>query len=168
MTTVTRTLVLMRHAKSAYPDNVADHDRPLATRGIREAGLAGEWIHANLAPIQHVLCSSAVRTRETLRLTKVAAPVDYLEKLYGATPGTMISQINTIPDSVTTLLVVNHEPTVSEVALGLADPNTSDRTAARQISMKFPTSGIAVLQVPGSWAELELAGAQLVTFHVPR
>jgi phosphohistidine phosphatase len=34
--------------------------------------------------------------------------------------------------------------------------------------MKFPTSAIAVLKVPGSWAQLELAGAQLAAFHIPR
>ncbi len=34
--------------------------------------------------------------------------------------------------------------------------------------MKFPTSGIAVLRVPVSWSALELSGAGLVSFHVPR
>jgi phosphohistidine phosphatase len=34
--------------------------------------------------------------------------------------------------------------------------------------MKFPTSGIAVLQVPGNWSALELNGAELASFHVPR
>ncbi|HUB57091.1 MAG TPA: histidine phosphatase family protein, partial [Mycobacterium sp.] len=41
MSDQTRTLVLLRHAKSAYPNGVPDHDRPLAPRGRREAGLAG-------------------------------------------------------------------------------------------------------------------------------
>ena len=54
-----RTLVLLRHAKSAYPDGVADHDRPLAPRGKREAGLAGDWLRANLPTIDAVLCSTA-------------------------------------------------------------------------------------------------------------
>src|SRR5690349_18486929 len=53
-----RTLLLMRHAKSGYPDGVADHDRPLAARGIREAGLAGDWIRANFAEVDAVLCST--------------------------------------------------------------------------------------------------------------
>jgi phosphohistidine phosphatase len=34
--------------------------------------------------------------------------------------------------------------------------------------MKFPTSGIAVLRVPGIWSALELNGAELASFHVPR
>jgi len=163
-----RTLVLMRHAKSSYPDGVPDHARPLAPRGQREAGLAGAWLLDQVAPIERVLCSSATRTRQTLGLTNVAAPVDFLDRLYGATPGTLISEVNGVDDAVGTLLVVGHEPTVSQVALGLADPNGSNRTAVGAISMKFPTSGIAVLHVAGGWADLQLGGATLVSFHVPR
>ena len=51
-----RTLLLMRHAKSDYPAGVIDHDRPLARRGIREAGLAGGWLRAHMPPIDGVLC----------------------------------------------------------------------------------------------------------------
>lgn len=162
-----RTLVLMRHAKSDYPAGVPDHDRPLAGRGIREAGLAGDWLRANLAGIDAVLCSSATRTRQTLGRTGIDAPVSYLEALYCASPGEMIGEINKADDGVGTLLVVSHEPTVSEVTLGLAGPG-SDRDAAQRVAMKFPTSGIAVLEVPGNWADLELHGAQLQSFHVPR
>ncbi len=162
-----RTLVLMRHAKSDYPGGVADHDRPLAERGVREAGLAGDWLRANAPQIDAVLCSSAVRTRQTLERTGVPAPVSYLDRLYGASPGDVIDEITKIGEDVATLLVVGHEPTTSHLALGLAGPG-SDRGAAEQLARKYPTSAIAVLQVPGPWAGLQLSGAQLVTFHVPR
>ncbi|WP_328363231.1 histidine phosphatase family protein [Mycobacterium sp. NBC_00419] len=158
----------MRHAKSDYPTGVVDHQRPLAPRGIREAGLAGDWLRGNVPSIERVLCSSATRTRQTLDRTGIIAPVEYSDRLYGATPGTMIEEINGVPDEVNALLVVGHEPTVSQVALGLADPQESDHDAAAQISMKFPTSGIAVLRVPVSWSALELSGAGLIAFHVPR
>jgi len=163
-----RTLVLMRHAKSDYPDGVADHDRPLAARGMREAALAGDWLRDAVPAIDAVLCSTAVRTRPTLDRTGIAAPVTYLEQLYGATPGTMLGEINQIGDDVQTLLVVNHEPTVSQMALGLADQQGSDPEALGRIERKFPTSGIAVLRVPGDWSALEINGAELLSFHVPR
>jgi phosphohistidine phosphatase len=57
---------------------------------------------------------------------------------------------------------------VSQVALGLAGRPGSDPEALSRIEMKFPTSGIAVLRVPGAWSALELNGAELVSFHVPR
>ena len=162
-----RTLVLMRHAKSDYPGGVADHDRPLAPRGIREGALAGDWLRAHLPAIDAVLCSSATRTRQTLARTGLEAPAVFSDRLYGASPGEMIAEINGVDDAVGTLLVVGHEPTVSQVALGLAGPD-SDRGAAERIAAKFPTSGIAVLRVPGPWAGLALRSAELATFHVAR
>lgn len=162
-----RTLLLMRHAKSDYPPGVADHDRPLAPRGIREAGLAGDWLRANVPAIDAVLCSTATRTRQTLANTRIGAPVRYSDRLYGATPGTMIEEINTVGEEVETLLVVGHEPTMSAVALGLAGSGT-DTAAAERISVKFPTSAIAVLTVTSGWGDLELGNAQLTGFEVPR
>nr|WP_230981389.1 histidine phosphatase family protein [Mycobacterium malmoense] len=162
-----RTLLLMRHAKSAYPPGVADHDRPLAPRGIKEAGLAGDWLRANAPTIDAVLCSTATRARETLAKTGIDAPVRYVERLYDTTPGIMIEEINKVPDDVTTLLVVGHEPTTSALALTLADEDT-DTAVAERISAKFPTSAIAILAVPGAWADLEPGQAALVGLQVPR
>ena len=163
-----RTLVLMRHAKSAYPTGVADHDRPLAPRGSREAGLGGDWLRNNVPAIDAVLCSTATRARETLARTGIDAPVQYVAQLYGATPGIVIGEINKADDDVTTLLVVGHEPTTSSLALLLADTDSSNTTAVASISEKYPTSGVAVLRFGGRWAELERGGATLVEFHVPR
>ena len=163
-----RTLVLLRHAKSAYPAGVADHDRPLAPRGKRQARLAGDWLRAHLPTVDAVLCSTATRTRETLARSSIDAPVRYDDQLYDASPGMVIEQINGVGQDVSVLLVVGHEPTMTQLALGLADPFTTNAGAAESISAKFPTSAIAVLQLNGNWADLELGSAQLADFHVPR
>jgi len=163
-----RTLLLLRHAKSDYPTGVADHDRPLAPRGEREAALVGDWLRANAPAVDAVLCSTAIRTRETLARTGVDAPVDYLDRLYDATPGAVIEEINRVGADVETLLVIGHEPTMSSLALGLASAEDSNNTAAERISTKFPTSAIAVLRTSEPWDQLTLSGAALVGFHVPR
>ena len=163
-----RTLLLLRHAKSDYPAGVADHERPLAARGEREAALAGDWLRAHIPAVDAVLCSTATRTRETLARTRIEAPVSYVDRLYDATPGAVIREINGIDRDVETLLVIGHEPAMSSVALGLATPEGSNKTAAEHISTKFPTSAIAVLRTAEPWDQLTLSGAALVTFHVPR
>jgi phosphohistidine phosphatase len=163
-----RTLMLLRHAKSDYPAGVADHDRPLAPRGVREARLAGDWLRAHAPAVDAVLCSTATRTRETLARTRIEAPVNYVDRLYDATPGAVIEEINGVGADVETLLVIGHEPAMSAVALGLAAPDGSNTTAAESISTKFPTSAIAVLRTSEPWDQLTLSGAALVTFHVPR
>jgi phosphohistidine phosphatase len=163
-----RTLMLLRHAKSDYPAGVADHERPLAARGEREAALAGDWLRAHTPAVDAVLCSTATRTRETLARTRIEAPVSYVDRLYDATPGAVIREINGVDPEVETLLVIGHEPAMSSVALGLATPDGSNTTAAEHISTKFPTSAIAVLRTAEPWDQLTLSSAALVTFHVPR
>ena len=162
------TLVLLRHAKSAYPVGVADHDRPLAPRGQREAGLAGNWLRTNLPAIDAVLCSTATRARETLAHSGIDAPVRYVDRLYDATAGTVINEIAGVSDGVAVLLVVAHEPTMTQVALGLTSPDNANPDATDRISTKFPTSAMAVLRVGRSWSDLELGSAELADFHVPR
>jgi phosphohistidine phosphatase len=161
------TLLLMRHAKSDYPDGVDDHDRPLAPRGIRQAGLAGDWLRANVPTIDAVLCSTATRARQTLANTRIDAPVRYSERLYGATPGTTIDEISETADAIATLLVIGHEPTMSALALILAD-NDTETVVVERISAKFPTSAIAVLAVPCAWKGLEPRRAALTGFEIPR
>ncbi len=162
-----RTLLLLRHAKSDYPGGVADHDRPLATRGIREAALAGDWLRSAAPAIDAVLCSTATRTRQTLERTGIDAPVRFVDRIYDATPSIVLDEINTVDDDVRTLLVIGHEPVMSGLALGLAD-DSSDADVVAEIGAKFPTAAVALLQVSMPWRELELGGAQLAQFHVPR
>ncbi|MEV0948111.1 histidine phosphatase family protein [Rhodococcus sp. NPDC049939] len=161
-----RTLILMRHGKSGYPTGAADHERPLTSRGWREAGLAGEWLRSTHPPIDTVLCSTARRTRETLEATRIDAPTRFADELYGADPERVLEQIVQIEPAVRTLLVVGHAPGMPLAALDLTDD--FDGEAARLIREKFPTSALAVLAVPCGWDELTSRAASLTTFHVPR
>jgi phosphohistidine phosphatase len=100
--------------------------------------------------------------------TAIDAPVRYVDRLYEAVPGTVIDEITRVGDDVGVLLVVAHEPTMTQVALGLAGANSSNAAAAERISTKFPTSAMAVLRLTHHWKDLELGSAGLVDFHVPR
>jgi phosphohistidine phosphatase len=170
VSTTERTLLLLRHAKSDYPDGVADHERPLAKRGEREAGLAGDWLRANAPTVDAVLCSTATRTRQTLARTGIEAPTQFVDRLYDSTPGITLDVIGGVDElfgtDVRTLLVVGHEPTTSQLALGLA--GDGDETAIEQMMLKYPTSAIAVLGTDRPWQQLELRSATLIAFHVPR
>ncbi|WP_297628765.1 SixA phosphatase family protein [Nocardia sp.] len=161
-----RTLILMRHGKSGYPDGVADHERPLAPRGLREAGLAGDWLRATQPPIDAVLCSTATRTRETLAATGVTAPVSFEESMYEATPHSLIQLAQLADDGVQTLLMVGHSPGMPWTAWELAANRDSD--AAAELSAKFPTSALAILEFDRPWAAVDPGTGELVRFHVPR
>ena len=65
MSTTVRTLLVLRHSKSAYPEGVADIDRPLAPRGVRDAVALGGWLRDQGLVPDLVVCSVAERTRQT-------------------------------------------------------------------------------------------------------
>lgn len=162
-----RWLVLLRHAKSAYPEGVDDHERPLAPRGRREAALAGAWLAAIRPPIDAVVCSDARRALDTLRRTGIAAPPRLDGRLYGASAGQIIALLTELPASTRTVLVVAHAPGLPQAAAALAGPD-SDPAAVAALRGGFPTAAIALLAVPGAWSALSPGTCRLVTVHVPR
>jgi phosphohistidine phosphatase len=161
-----RTLILMRHGKSSYPPGVADHDRPLAPRGRREAALAGDWLRATQPAVDAVRCSTSVRTRETLAATGIGAPVLFEPSIYEATPHTLIDLIQLTDDEVETLLLVGHAPGMPWTAWELAA--NRDSGPAAELSRKFPTSALAVLEFDRPWASADPGTGELIRFHVPR
>ncbi|RDI66517.1 SixA phosphatase family protein [Nocardia pseudobrasiliensis] len=161
-----RTLILMRHGKSGYPPGVADHERPLAPRGQREAGLAGEWLRRTQPPIDAVRCSTATRTRETLAATGITAPVEFEPSIYEASPRSLIELVQLTDDAIDTLLVIGHAPGMPWTAWELAA--NRDSAAAADLSRKFPTSALAVLEFDRPWADADTGTGELVRFHVPR
>lgn len=164
---MTRRLVLMRHAKSDYPGGVLDHDRPLSSRGRREGALAGDHLRGLPAPIDDILCSTAVRTRQTLDRTGIEAPTRFSADLYEAAPEDILERIRETEEGARTLLVIGHAPGIPSLALDLAGPG-SDEAALQEIGWKFPTSALVVFEVPGAWADLGESTATLVEFTVPR
>lgn len=162
-----RTLILLRHGKSDYPAGVADHDRPLAPRGESEAALAGRLIDDTFGPVDAVLCSTALRTRETLSYSGIQAPTTYAPEIYDASAGEILAQVSTVPSEVSVLLVVGHSPGMPGLALTLADDN-SDGTVYSAVQSRFPTSAFAVLRVRGPWDTLSTAGAELSDFVIAR
>ncbi len=139
--------------------------RTLSPNGRRQAALVGSLMaDAGLVP-DVVLCSSAVRTRQTYELlaTSLSAPsqVVYSEELYGAGLSGTLAVISTVPASAGTVLVVGHEPVMSGVASVLAGPE-SDPAALARVRVGVPTGAFSVLEVFSSWSGLTRASAVLV------
>ena len=167
---VTRRLVLVRHAKSARPVGVPDHERTLSGRGRRDAQAAGRWMAAEGPRPDLALCSTAIRARQTWELVShplPPVPTRYSDELYGADADELLGLVAAVPASVRVLVVVGHEPTASMTALRLAG-RRSDRRALEALAEKFPTTGIAVLRFDGDWGALPGGRAALETFTVPR
>lgn len=161
-------LYLLRHAKSSWDDpTLADRQRPLAPRGRRDAKLIAKHLRRAGREPELVLCSSAVRTRETLELVRPAfagATVTIEDELYGASSDELLARIRLVPDVVSSVMLIGHNPGLQELAQALASAGDElDRLEA-----KFPTAALATLAVPTGWGELTPADATLTAYVVPK
>jgi phosphohistidine phosphatase len=164
--------MLLRHAKSAWPEGMLDHARPLGPRGLAEAPLAGQWLAEEGLVPDIALVSSAVRTRETWDLVAAELdadiPVRVADSLYDAAVWDVVVLLRTLPPDVATAIVVGHNPGMERVAMLLDDGSGPAADRAR-MAAKFPTSGIAVLTLTvDDWRSLDAQSGRLETFHVPR
>ena len=164
-----KTLHLLRHAKSSWDDEaLADHERPLAPRGRRDAKAIAEHLKRTLASgPELVLCSSAVRTRQTLELVApgLGEPrIEYDEAIYGASAGGLMARLRAVPDGVESVLVIGHNPGLQDLALELA----STGAQLPRLAAKFPTCAVATLAVAGPWSALEDGDAELTAYVIPK
>lgn len=158
---MTCTLILLRHAKSAWPEGIPDAQRPLAGRGRRDAPAVGRWLRTQVARIDLVLCSPAVRAVQTWDLA--AAQLDAIprvrqdERLYGASAGELLRITQELPHTASTVVLVGHNPDLEDFLELL--------TGTVEI---LKTSTIAVTTAPAPWAEANARSWTLETLATPR
>lgn len=168
----TRTLVVLRHAKAEPHHGGEDRLRPLAVQGRTQASRLGRCLNDERLVPETVLCSTALRTRQTWDLARQgmrdAEPeVDFRDALYLASPAEMLSDVRGIDSRVRTLLVVAHEPGVSALAAMLAD-KSSDRSALAQVRAGVPTATYSVLESSEPWADWGKGTARLTGVFRPQ
>jgi phosphohistidine phosphatase len=164
------TLYLLRHAKSSWSDpSLSDRERPLAPRGRRDAKRVAEHLARLGTEPELVLCSTAVRTRETLdrvqRVFGVAVTMQLEDELYGASAGELLERLRSVADDVASVMLIGHNPGLEDLALALA----SSGSELARLEAKFPTAALATLEVPtATWRELSAGDAVLAAYVVPR
>ena len=165
-------LMILRHADAEFREGVTDHERSLSTRGHADAPLVGRWMLEHDAVPDFILVSTALRTRQTCtwvcKELGDKAPTPKLEDdLYAARPAEMLSLINHVPATVTSLLVIAHNPGVQELAMRLASVRSSER-AVMDLATDYPSAGLTVMTYDGGWGELDGRDADVTDFVVRR
>ncbi|MBE3637394.1 SixA phosphatase family protein [Mangrovicoccus algicola] len=158
-------LILIRHAKSDWShDSLDDHARPLNARGRAAAPLIGRDLAARGLVPDQVLCSSALRTRQTWEAiaAELAGPAeaDIRPALYHAQPEAMMDLLRRATGQV--VAMIGHNPGIGALAHQIL--------AARPAHAKFatyPTGATLIAQID-DWAGLRNGGAKLSDFLVPR
>lgn len=162
-------LVIVRHAKSSWDDAaLADHDRSLAPRGRRALERLRRHLEELAPPPALVLCSSALRTIETLEGIRPAlgddAEIEVDRSLYGTDAEALLRRLRRVEDTVPCVVLVGHNPGCEDLTELLADL----RSSVEQLPEKFPTAAVASLSFTGPWSDLRPSGASLDDFWTPR
>ena len=114
-----KTLLLMRHAKSSWDyDELDDFSRPLNARGYRDATRMGNWLLKNSLLPDVIISSSAIRAASTAALvanrSDIQPKILLTQQLYDCTTEGFFKVIEGVSDTVSTALVVSHNPTLEE------------------------------------------------------
>lgn len=159
-------LHLLRHGKSSWPDGpTADIDRPLNPRGERASVLMGSYIEQEGLEIDLVVCSPALRTRQTLERLRRFLPdhvqVEIVETVYEAPVEALLETVRALSDGKHSVLVVGHNPGLEDLAVLLAGEQAD--------VAGFPTGGLATLEFDlAGWRDVGPGRGRLVRLVAPK
>ncbi|WP_459209627.1 SixA phosphatase family protein [Aquimarina rhabdastrellae] len=151
-------LYLIRHAKSSWKFDVIDHERPLSSRGINDAGLIAKELHKYIKQVDQIWCSDAKRTQETAALIfedfKIDKTIFELKhNLYDFQGKQVLDEIHNCPDEITHLMVFGHNHAFTSIANMYGD----------QLLDNVPTTGVVGIRFEqDSWKNIN-AGHTLFT-----
>ena len=149
-------LHLLRHAKARRDDAGEDRERRLSRSGRDDARLVSESLPAALGTVDLVLCSSALRTRETAELALAGfAPrprILFEDGLYLVGPAALLKRLITLDETAGAVMVVGHNPGLHELAIALAAPDSPYFRALA--AGKFPTTARASFTIDAPWSAI--------------
>jgi phosphohistidine phosphatase len=159
-----KTLWILRHAKSEWDEpGVADHDRPLNSRGKREAPRVGQHLRAEGWVPDLIISSTAKRARKTAKLVSETSGYEgevlLKDTLYLAGPEDYLEVLHAAPETCQSVMVVGHNPGLEELVEALTGEAET-----------LPTAALAQIELPITrWQDLdeEIEG-KLVSLWRPR
>ena len=168
-----RTLLLLRHAKSSWEDPLLDDfDRPLAPRGQEAAPVMAAYLKSKGLRPDLVLCSPAVRARQTWTLVAQhlggSIAMKALQGLYLGAPSRLLDALHRAPEAASCVMLVGHNPGMEHLALALAGPASKSKAMAK-LQTKFPTAALAeIVFDSASWRDVGQGAGRLKRLVWPR
>ena len=157
-------IYILRHAKSSWDNsNLSDFDRPLADRGISDAKKMSNFLKDMNIKIDRVLCSNAIRAKETFDLTADGFNFEidkatYLDKLYFGDTTTIIQDLKEMDESLNNILIVGHNPTLHYLVEILTNESIN----------RFTTCNLATISHDGEWVSLNSQQCSLKSLIRPK
>lgn len=161
-----KTLVLIRHAKSSWAEPLqADYDRPLNERGRTDAPAMGERLKKLGVKPDLIVSSTAKRAAQTAK--RIAEGVGYdeqkiqwVEKLYHASPATMEDVVMSLEDDVQTVFLISHNNGLTHYANSFSPQFFTDNV---------PTTGCVGCRADiQHWADFPAATKTVFLYEYPK
>lgn len=164
-----KTLYIVRHAKSFWGDpSCTDMERPLNKRGWRNAPMMGQRLADRGVHADAIWSSPALRAKETARFLASSlrfslAEIKVNECLYFSLLDDLLMEIRSCPNTVTSLMIVGHNPTMTDMVNALTARDSGDNIES------IPTCGIVALDFAvASWKKLRKDAGRRVFFDYPK
>lgn len=156
---IMKTLVLIRHGKSARPEGVCDFDRPLNPRGLRDAPVMAGRLAALELNVDVLLSSPARRALSTADVFagKLNLPVQTDERIYNATCADLLQRVQSLDDRFSTVVLVGHNPGMTDLLNSLIEGPEQE----------MPTCSFAVIELPG-WTNAVPGSGRLIHWSCPK
>lgn len=145
-----KTVSFVRHAKASSDAKYQrDFDREINERGIEKTNFLTQIIKHKQIESELIICSPAIRTRQTANqiiqmLNWNKTQIIFDELLYSGNYQNYLNALYSIDDQISSVMIVGHNPSISEAAYELC----------RQIEM-MRTSQICHLEFETSkWSEI--------------
>jgi len=152
-------LILVRHAKSDWPEETEDFDRPLADKGLEEAMQMSRFMKKNSVSIDTFVSSPATRALNTCKIFNQTYQINIItdEKLYHPSETNFESVIYDLDDSHESVAFFSHNNGISNFANSMSED-----------IFHFPTCGVAGFEIDcNSWSEFDGAKKKLLFFYDP-
>ncbi len=140
-------LIIMRHAKSDWSEeNRSDFDRPLTDRGRKAAERMGKWLKQKRYRIDRIICSPALRAKQTCQLVaeQIKVPghnILFDAGIYEASLNDLTSLIDRYGKEIHTLLLIGHNPGLDQLLCNLSQDPPPVNSAGKLLT----TASLAVL-----------------------
>ena len=156
-------LTLLRHAKSSWKNtSLSDFNRPLNKRGKRDAPYIAEKLKQRNIGVEIIVSSSAIRTLETANIFSNVLGLENdiikSDDLYAASGEVILKTINNLNEVYTNVLVVSHNPGITNIANQLSDFFIEN----------IPTTGIIAFTYDGNWKDLKFKCCKFLFYDTPK
>lgn len=170
--TLKKNIYLLRHATSPSAMNTSDSARPLSKLGGREAESIGQICIKSGYNIDFILCSSAVRTRQTCDHVIAQFPhapqIAYHDSLYHGSIGDYFANLQSLKPNINNVLVIGHNPIIPAFAGFLSDIEKSDLESVQSLNRAYYPGTLSCIEVETeNWADLQPNSGKLIRVIPP-